>query len=89
MKYKVQGQILFSQIRKKTSAVLLISLCLEMPLLLKKRERKDGKVPRSQESNYKIVEHQDLCCACGSRSTWHDLKQHRKTIGATVKVELF
>ena len=35
----------------------------------------DGKVPGSQERNYKIVEHQDLCCACGSRCTWHDSKK--------------
>ena len=38
-----------------------------------------------------VVVQQDLCCACGSRYTWHDsenFKQHLKTIGATVKVEL-
>ena len=43
--------------------------------IVEKEKKKDGKVPRSQERNYKIVEHQDLCCVCGSRCTWHDFKK--------------
>ena len=39
----------------------------------KEKEKIEKKsLPRSQERNDKIVEHQGLCCAYGSRCTWHD-----------------
>ena len=50
MKYKVEGQILFSYVTKKTSALLLILLCLEMPVQLKKRKKR---LKRSHDQDLK------------------------------------
>ena len=92
MKYKVQGQILFSWIKKKTVALLLIKAVLGDARIAKKEKEKIEKKYQDLRREIKRLWNTKayvVPVVVGALGVIpKNLKQHLETIGVTIKVEV-